>query len=245
MGSAVTATQNRKSLLLLLFAFTAVLRLHAEDNTGTVTTRLQVEIDNAKGANLRSQTKALVAMVEAKQMAAAAQKAVELRGAYETIFDKSLKQYTFQSQEEFKEFSKSSESKFEWIDWGYKDCLQMQAFIAADRREFPVALAILKTIETVAPVSAGTAAETGYILNQSGNPEEGLSAYRRAKVLSEKYPSQRAYRAAALRGMGYSLIDLKRLDEAEKIFLESLEIEPGNKTAINELAYIRAQRRSK
>ena len=237
--------QNTKSILLLLFAFTATLQLHAEDKTGTVTTRFQLEIDNAKGANLRSQTKVLVAMVEAKQMAAADQKAVELRRAYEAMFDKSLKQYTFQSQEEFKEFSKSSASKFEWIDWGYKECLQMQAFIAADRRDFPVALAILKTIESVAPVSAGTAAETGYILNQSGNPREGLSAYRRAQALSEKYASQRAYRAAALRGIGYSLIDLRRLDEAERIFLESLEIEPGNKTATNELAYIRAQHRSK
>jgi Flp pilus assembly protein TadD len=114
----------------------------------------------------------------------------------------------------------------------------MQAFIASERRDFATALMILKYIEQVAPVSAGTAAETGYVYNQLGKPAEGLSAYRRAHALSVKYASQRPYRAAALRGIGFALIELKQLDEAEKTFRESLEIEPGNKVALSELAYI-------
>jgi tetratricopeptide (TPR) repeat protein len=118
----------------------------------------------------------------------------------------------------------------------------MQAFIAAEKRDFPRALTILKFIELIAPVSAGPATETGYILNQIGKPEEGLTAYRRAQALSERYSSQRPYRAMALRGVGSSLIELKQLDEAEQTFLASLEIEPGNKLALSELDYIRRQR---
>ena len=230
---------------LLLLALAIALQAPAEDKPGTTTTttRFDVYADRAKGANLRPQSVALTAMIKAGQMAAAEQKAVELRSAYEAIFDKSLKQYAFQSQAEFQEFSKSSASPFEWIDWGYEETVQMQAFLAADRRDFPAALAFLKTVEAVAPLSANSAVETGYILNQMGKPEEGLSAYRRARELSEKYASQRVFRAAALRGIGYSLIDLKQWDEAEKTFLQSLEIDPGNKVALNELAYIRAQRR--
>ena len=237
--------QNLKSHLLVLFAFTVPLQSHAKDKSETVTTTTEFIKVNAKGANLGPQAESLVAMVKAKQMAAADHKAIELRREYEAMFDKRLKQYTFQSQAEFQEFSKSSTIKFEWIDWGYEQCLQMRAFIAAERRDFPVALAILKDIELVAPVSASAAAETGYILNQIGKPVEGLSAYRRAQDLSEKYASQRPIRALALRGIGCSLIDLGRLDEAERIFLKSLEVEPGNETAINELAFIRAKRRSK
>ena len=90
----------------------------------------------------------------------------------------------------------------------------MQAYLAAERRDFPAALAYLKTIESIAPVSAGSVVEAGYILNQSGKPEDGLSAYRRAYALAEKYPPQRPYRAAALRGIGFALIELKRWGEA-------------------------------
>jgi tetratricopeptide (TPR) repeat protein len=104
---------------------------------------------------------------------------------------------------------------------------------------------ILKAIELLAPVSAGTALETGYVLNQSGKPDEGLSAYRRAHSLALQYASQRPYRAAALRGMGFALIELKKLAEAERAYLEALEIEPGNKVALNELAFIHNQQGSK
>ena len=234
-----------KNLLLLILACTLSLNSHAEGKTGTVTTTFQLRAENAKGAQLRSQAIELVSMVTAKRFAVADQRAIELRSAYEATFDTKLKQYTFQSQAEFDEFTKASVAKFEWIDWGYKECLQMQAFMAAERRDFPTALAILKKIELLAPVSASVSVEKGYVLNQLGKSNEGLSAYRRAHDLSLRYASQRPYRAVALRGMGFALIDLKQLAEAERIYLESLEIEPGNKVALNELAYIRDLRSSK
>ena len=49
----------------------------------------------------------------------------------------------------------------------------------------------------------------------------------------------------SLRGLGFSLIELKQLDEAEKAFQESLQIEPENKLAQNELAYIQQLRSAK
>ena len=50
------------------------------------------------------------------------------------------------------------------------------------------------------------------------------------------------FRAAALRGKGFVLIDLGRLDEAEKAERESLKLEPGNPTALHELDFIARQR---
>jgi tetratricopeptide (TPR) repeat protein len=117
----------------------------------------------------------------------------------------------------------------------------MQAFIAAEQQDFSTALVLLKPIGTISPASAGPAAEAGYILNQLGRAEEGLTSYKRSLALSRQYVSQNPYQAPALRGIGFALIDLKRLDEAEKVFLLSLYVDPGNKGALNELAYIRGQ----
>lgn len=50
------------------------------------------------------------------------------------------------------------------------------------------------------------------------------------------------YKAAALRGKGFVLIDLDRLDEAEKAERESLKYEPDHPVALRELDYIAQQR---
>lgn len=213
--------------------------------TVSTTVRLEKNPGYAKGAELRAKADSLVAMVTAKHLAEAERLAADLCPAYEATFDHARKQYTFQSRTEYEEFKRNKPTDFEWIDWGYKECLQMQAFIAADRRDFPAALTLLNRIEALAPVSAATATEIGYVLNQIGRSGDALAAYGRARDLAFRYASQRPYRAMALRGMGFSLIELQRLHEAEKRFRESLDIEPGNKVAINELAYIQDQRGAK
>ena len=45
--------------------------------------------------------------------------------------------------------------------------------------------------------------------------------------------------------MGFSLIELNRLNEAEQAFNQSLEIDPKNSVALNELAYIKKLRSPK
>ena len=45
--------------------------------------------------------------------------------------------------------------------------------------------------------------------------------------------------ARALRGQGFALIELNRLEEAENLFRDSLKLDPGSKMAQNELVYIR------
>lgn len=49
-------------------------------------------------------------------------------------------------------------------------------------------------------------------------------------------------RANMLRKRGYALVELKRWDEAEAAYRESLKIQPGNKIAEGELDYIKSQR---
>jgi Flp pilus assembly protein TadD len=65
------------------------------------------------------------------------------------------------------------------------------------------------------------------------------------EAFSVQYLSQRPYRAIALRGMSFSHIELNRLDKAERAFKQSLEIDPMNAVALNELAYIKNLRSPK
>jgi len=101
---------------------------------------------------------------------------------------------------------------FEWLDWGYKMGLQVQAFILSEKGDYADASVLLQMIEKLAPASANTACEAGFILNWQGEYEEAAAAYRRAYDLTVGFASQRYMRAMALRGMGFALGKLRRFD---------------------------------
>ncbi|MFZ6770168.1 tetratricopeptide repeat protein [Undibacterium sp. Di26W] len=214
----------------------------AEEPTITVISNVKLAVAHAKGVEFSADSEALHQFINTRQFEEADKRAKLNCASYESIFDRSKKQFSFQSDEEFREFNKANQLDFEWIDWGYKTCLQTQAFVAVENRDLERALTMLRRVEALAPVSAGTSTEIGYILNQQGKPASALQAYRHAQELSTRYLSQRPYLAIALRGIGFSLIELKQLDEAEKAFQESLQIEPGNKLATSELSYIQGLR---
>lgn len=138
-----------------------------------------------------------------------------------------------------------SDTDVVWIDWGYREALQLKAFIRAARREFDDAMRLLEFQTEIAPYAAAPHTERGYIL-VSGlrKPREALEAYRHALALAREFESARPHEPLALRGIGVSLIELGELDEAESALEESLEIDPGNELARNELRYIEYLRAS-
>ena len=81
------------------------------------------------------------------------------------------------------------------------------------------------------------------MLNQLGRPKDGLASYRSALVLSRKHEANTRAIALALRGIGYSHVELGDLDAAERAYRESLEVEPGNTLAQGELDYIQQERK--
>jgi tetratricopeptide (TPR) repeat protein len=234
-----------KYILALLLSVTIGLPAIGAGKTQSVITPFNIQVQDAKGVQLRKQLDTLTSLVKAKRFAEADVLAKALRQAYEKTFNPKIKQYTFQLRTEFEEFKSKSHEQFEWIDWGYGECIQIQAFLRSEQKDFQGALAILKDLKRLAPVSAVTAIETGYVFNQVGRFDEALLTYQGAEALAVKYPSQKPFRAAALRGMGFSLIELNRLNEAEFAFKQSLDIDPMNSLALNELAYIKSLRSPK
>jgi tetratricopeptide (TPR) repeat protein len=217
----------------------------AADSTESVTTIIRIQFDGGKGADLAERVPEIVSLVRDKRLDEAESKARALCRDYESRFQRDKRQFTFQTRADFEQFNAVSRDQMEWINWGYKLALQTQAFIAAERHDYPGAVSLLTQIESLAPVSAETSIELGHALNGLGRYKEALAAYYRAQGIAETFNSQRQYRPVVLRGIGFSLIELGDLDKAEKLFEDSLKLDPNNKVAINELDYIRSKRKNK
>ncbi len=69
--------------------------------------------------------------------------------------------------------------------------------------------------------------------NIAGRWQNAYDAYQAVLALPDKDVYPQAYR-----GMGFSLIEMKRLDEAETAYNQSLKLDPNNASAKAELAYI-------
>lgn len=146
------------------------------------------------------------------------------------------------SAAEFKQFAAEhgGPSKVMWVDWAYREAIQTQAYIASGREDFDRALALLERVGTLSPYDPGSFVERGYILNKLGRPKEALDNYRRAYELSTRFPSGRSSGPSALRGMGFSYVELGDLKSGRKAYEDSLALEPNDPTAVQELEYIRS-----
>jgi tetratricopeptide (TPR) repeat protein len=78
--------------------------------------------------------------------------------------------------------------------------------------------------------------EKGFILARQGQYAGALRSYERAATVRDWAPPYQI--AKALRGKGATLVELKRLDEAEEAIKQSLVLDPASKIGRNELEYI-------
>jgi tetratricopeptide (TPR) repeat protein len=78
--------------------------------------------------------------------------------------------------------------------------------------------------------------EKGFILARQAQYADALRSYERAATVRDWAPPYQI--AKALRGKGATLVELKRLDEAEEAIKQSLVLDPTNKIGRNELEYI-------
>jgi tetratricopeptide (TPR) repeat protein len=123
-----------------------------------------------------------------------------------------------------------------WVWPNYASVYYYLAYIEVERKNYDSALTYLELAKAIEPDHPSIYTERGYILAGQKKFSEAYESYKKAEVSSPCMSSHA--RAVILRGKGYVLIDLGRLDEAEGMFKSSLEIEPDNKIAKNELRYI-------
>jgi tetratricopeptide (TPR) repeat protein len=123
-----------------------------------------------------------------------------------------------------------------WIRESYSKAWYLLAAVAVEEKRLTDALFCIDSGLELEPDHPELLSEKGYILGVLKRHAEALECYIWAVSAREWSPA--AYMARALRGQGVQLIDLDRLDEAETALKESLEYEPGNRGARNELEYI-------
>lgn len=130
----------------------------------------------------------------------------------------------------------------DWVDMACPEAYKTHAFVDVENKDVGAAFAYLDKAIRLAPYWSEPLAERGYLLNQVGKPAEGLASYRAALALAEKDQTNRATRALALRGIGYSQVELGDLEAAEQAYQQSLQIDPDSRIAKDELEYISQQR---
>lgn len=201
------------------------------------------------GVECRASIPAAVADIKAKRLEQADQKLSKTLLCFHALMlDADSVYVTVANAAEFAKYQleyQPSNSAF-WIDWGYREAIHLKAFILSANRDFDGALELLQRETDTAPFAAAPHNERGYILGFGlRRLQEALESYRRALSLAREFQSSRNDEPIALRGIGFLLIELNDLDQAESMFKKSLELDPSSNIARNELQYIKQLKRLK
>lgn len=124
-----------------------------------------------------------------------------------------------------------------WVETPPAKAFFWLAFIAYEWGDLEEALRYINQGLALDPTRPQMLCEKGEILKGLRLFDEAMSCYREVAGSSAWVPDSQ--RARAYRGLGFALIELRRLDEAESAFHESLKIEPDHEGARHELKYIK------
>lgn len=120
----------------------------------------------------------------------------------------------------------------------------MKAYVFVDQHRDDEAKTELDAALSLSPRNAQVLGETGTWYLRHRDWDHALQTYQRAQdAASLSTPAGEKFeRGVALRGIGYVYVEQHKLDDAERIYLQCLEVDAGDKKAANELAYVRAQK---
>ena len=97
----------------------------------------------------------------------------------------------------------------------------------------------------LSPQNSQYLAELAYLYQAEKQWQLSLATYARAEQAAHFAPEQarKEHEGRALRGQGFALTELGRLDEATAFYRKALELDPQDQRSLNELRYIEQQRR--
>jgi tetratricopeptide (TPR) repeat protein len=122
-----------------------------------------------------------------------------------------------------------------WAVPSYARLCYYLAFAAVERSDLDRAEAWIDKGLALEPDHPLLLCEKALIVGYRKRPDDSIALYLQA---AKARPWSAIWIALALRGMGFQLIEKRMLDDAEKAFRRSLEIEPNHPVAVNELGVI-------
>jgi tetratricopeptide (TPR) repeat protein len=131
------------------------------------------------------------------------------------------------------------------VDQSFCIALFLKGFVLIDTGHPAEAEAFLRRAHEAEPYSAHFLNEYAEWYKAAGQWQRAHDLFADAVSLAEMADDadKAAFKARALRGMGFAEIELGKLDEAEKHMRESQKIDPANTAAQHELDYIASQRK--
>jgi tetratricopeptide (TPR) repeat protein len=126
------------------------------------------------------------------------------------------------------------------VDTTCSDALYLRGYASLDFGQIELAEGYIQRAIDMAPVNSMYLSEMGHIYQTRREWDAAIAMFIRAEAAATYSPDDVKERelARAKRGIGYSLIELGQLDEAEAKFKECLEIDPDDQAALAELQYI-------
>jgi tetratricopeptide (TPR) repeat protein len=127
--------------------------------------------------------------------------------------------------------------------WG--DAYYLKAFAFVELKQPSDARAALERAIALAPRNSQYRSELGNLQLAEKNWTDALETFRTAEAAARAVSPpaiKNSDLTRALRGQGYAMVELGRLEEAEKLYLQCLEIDPKDARAAGELKYLRQRR---
>ena len=131
------------------------------------------------------------------------------------------------------------------VDGTWCSALFIKGFALIDVNRANDALPFLQKASEMAPLNAHYMNEYAEWYKSNRRWQESYDIFAKAREVVHYMPKdeQNEMEARSLRGMGFAMIELGKLDEAEKLFTQSLKLLPKHAGALSELQYIADQRR--
>lgn len=124
------------------------------------------------------------------------------------------------------------------------EALYVKAFALVDLDRLDDAQSTFERLITFAPKHSRYLNELAYVFLKKKEWQRSIDAYTNAEAAASFTPERRDYeRCVSFRGIGYDLVELGRLDDAEAAYRKCLAIIPDEPKSLGEIEYIKEQRK--
>jgi tetratricopeptide (TPR) repeat protein len=127
----------------------------------------------------------------------------------------------------------------------WADAWFMKAYALEELHQLDAAGVALERAMALSPMASLSVAERAYLAQVQGGCDRSIELYKQAESVAGSGSDETTKTedlTRAWRGQGYCLTEQGRLDEAEALYKKSLQLDPADTKAKNELEYIRQQR---
>lgn len=120
----------------------------------------------------------------------------------------------------------------------------LKGYALVDMQDLDGARVEFETALELAPHNSQVRAELGGLYNRQKDFTKALQTYQLAEVDSEYSPPEAKDldRARAWRGQGYAYVELRRWDDAERMYRQSLALDKSDQHSQREIQYIEKQK---